>query len=210
MRTTKNIRQWMPMAVASTLICTGCLLMALSLALNTFSVTESHSGSTYNVTIRGVLSKCQKLYQSNHFVRKTCTPWSTEMKSKENIVIHRNVMLLLMGGSISCGVIAIIVSIFASCIREPRYVFVVAGFELTSTALALASVLVYAIKCLESPFRPGESFFILIGGTVLLLGSFVCHCYVREVKFYGKVCCTVPASTPDYRYQRTEDTVAEV
>jgi hypothetical protein len=123
------------------------------------------------------------------------------------MLIHHDVMLTLIISCVVCGVIANVFSILASFSRPPKYVSVVVCFEGLSGCCAVVSVVVYVVKYLRSPWVAGESLFVLIGGSVILLGALVVHCCVRDVKFYGKVCCTVCASTPDYRYQRTDDVV---
>ena len=208
MRTSKNVKEWLPMAAASSLACTGCVLVALSLALDTYSTLTAHTTNRYTITTRGIQSQCTKTYTNNNiFVCKNCSSWSRSIASRDFMLVHHDVMLTLTISCIVLGAIANVFSIRASCSRQPKHVYVVISFEGLSGCCALVSAILYAVKYLRTPWVAGESFFVLIGGCVALVGSLVVHCCVRDVKFYGKICCTVPASTPDYRYQRTDDVV---
>ena len=211
MRTAKNVKEWLPMSVASTLTCTGCVLVALSVALDTFSTRTTRTTNHHTLTTRGPLSQCDKAYDTrNRFISKNCSQWSRETTSAEFMLIHHDVMLALTCACVALGGVSLLFSVTASCSRAPRYVTVVTGFEMASGWCGVVSVIVYGAKYLGSPWQPGESYFVLIGGAVVLVCSSVVHWWCGDVKFYGKVCCAVPASTPDYRYQRTEDAVVEL
>lgn len=199
------------LAIASALVSTGCILVALTLAFDWWSEREipNHNGSKTTIT-RGVFNKCIKNRTTRgNAARTQCIPWTLKNSNEASIDFNKAILCLVLSSIISAG-ISILISFMATFNRRPIFLYPVLTIESTSVLLGLAASILYAVTFIQEPWAPGLSYYLLLVGCVLITGACAVHWFIGDVKFYGKVWCVPPASTPDYRYHKTDDSILEV
>ena len=198
MVSSKRVSSHIQLSIASTFMCVGCILVALSLAVDNFQVRDRRQGNKRTVIWRGLLKDCHKEYSHIRLYSQKCYSWNETMATSEFLIIHRDLMVTFIGVSLLCGAFSIVMSMLDTSRDSKAQFYLCMGGEALSGVVALVASVTYAGKFIYPPWRPSVSLFLLAMGSIFMLGSFILHCCVGDVKFCGRICKTQSQNCSKY------------